>query len=164
VTGATVWHINADEPDILDYDTSFKPPEQAALYAPDAYRSSDHDPVIVGLDLAAYDFDGLYPPIDPSDLNVVKAGSTVPVKFSLGGDYGLDVLFEPPQVFDCGNWPLGASADAETPGRSMLSYDPTADQYNFTWKTSRSWTGSCKTLEVTLADGTYVTASFDFVR
>ena len=49
VTGATVWHINADEPDILDYDVSFKQDAQDALYAPDAYRSSDHDPVLVGL-------------------------------------------------------------------------------------------------------------------
>jgi hypothetical protein len=51
VTGTTVWHINADEPDILDYDTSFKKPAQAALYEPNEFRSSDHDPVIVGLDL-----------------------------------------------------------------------------------------------------------------
>jgi hypothetical protein len=51
VTGATAWHINADEPDLLDYDTTFKSPTQDALFAPDPYRSSDHDPVIVGLDL-----------------------------------------------------------------------------------------------------------------
>lgn len=51
VTGATVWHINADEPDILDYDTSFKQDPQDELYAPTPYRSSDHDPVLVGLDL-----------------------------------------------------------------------------------------------------------------
>jgi uncharacterized protein len=50
VTGATVWHINADEPDILDYDMTFKQAPQAALYEPNAYRSSDHDAVIVGLD------------------------------------------------------------------------------------------------------------------
>jgi predicted extracellular nuclease len=49
VTGATVWHINADEPDLIDYDMSFKLDAQDALWAPDAYRSSDHDPVIVGL-------------------------------------------------------------------------------------------------------------------
>lgn len=49
IAGAAVWHINADEPDILDYDTSYKSPAQAALYAADAYRSSDHDPVLVGL-------------------------------------------------------------------------------------------------------------------
>jgi hypothetical protein len=51
VTGATAWHINADEPDLLDYDTTFKSPAQDALFAPDPFRSSDHDPVIVGLDL-----------------------------------------------------------------------------------------------------------------
>jgi predicted extracellular nuclease len=53
VTGATEWHINADEPDLLDYDTSFKPPAQDAIYEPNEYRSSDHDPVVVGLQLAS---------------------------------------------------------------------------------------------------------------
>jgi predicted extracellular nuclease len=53
VTGAAEWHINADEPDVLDYDTSFKPPAQDALYEADAYRTSDHDPVMVGLELDA---------------------------------------------------------------------------------------------------------------
>jgi len=51
VTGAADWHINADEPDLLDYDTSFKPPAQDAMNEPNAYRASDHDPVVVGLNL-----------------------------------------------------------------------------------------------------------------
>jgi hypothetical protein len=51
VAGTTIWHINADEPDLIDYDTSFKQPAQDALFEPNAYRSSDHDPVLVGLDL-----------------------------------------------------------------------------------------------------------------
>ena len=51
VTGTTTWHINADEPDLIDYDTSFKKPAQDALYAPDPFRASDHDPVIIGLNL-----------------------------------------------------------------------------------------------------------------
>ena len=51
VTGTAVWHINADEPDILDYDSSYKKTGQAALYEANPYRSSDHDPVIIGLDL-----------------------------------------------------------------------------------------------------------------
>jgi predicted extracellular nuclease len=53
VTGAAEWHINADEPDVLDYDTSNKPPAQAALHEPNQYRTSDHDPVLVGLELNA---------------------------------------------------------------------------------------------------------------
>ncbi|RPI83477.1 MAG: ExeM/NucH family extracellular endonuclease, partial [Chloroflexi bacterium] len=54
VTGTTIWHINSDEPDLIDYDTTFKLPAQDALYAPDPYRSSDHDPVIVGLNLTGF--------------------------------------------------------------------------------------------------------------
>jgi predicted extracellular nuclease len=57
VTGANELHINADEPDILDYDTSFKQAPQDALYEPNAYRASDHDPVLVGLDLGEDDPD-----------------------------------------------------------------------------------------------------------
>jgi predicted extracellular nuclease len=52
VTGATAWHINADEPDILDYDTSYKKAAQDALFEENPYRASDHDPVIVGLRLS----------------------------------------------------------------------------------------------------------------
>jgi predicted extracellular nuclease len=45
VTGAAFWHINADEPRALDYNNFNQP----ALYNPDPYRSSDHDPVLVGI-------------------------------------------------------------------------------------------------------------------
>lgn len=55
---ATVWAGNADEPPVLGYEAAFKTPAQiAGLYAPDAYRSSDHDPVVV--DLALPEPDGL---------------------------------------------------------------------------------------------------------
>ncbi|MEV4255637.1 ExeM/NucH family extracellular endonuclease [Spirillospora sp. NPDC049652] len=48
VTGAAIWHINADEPLAEGYPTKYNPPY---LYHPDAYRSSDHDPVVIGLNL-----------------------------------------------------------------------------------------------------------------
>ncbi len=52
VSGAAKWHINADEPNVLDYNTNFKSAGQINnLYNPDAFRSSDHDPVVVGLNL-----------------------------------------------------------------------------------------------------------------
>lgn len=53
VTGATDWHINADESDVYDYDTSFKPASQQAIYEENAYRTADHDPVLIGLNLTA---------------------------------------------------------------------------------------------------------------
>jgi uncharacterized protein len=56
ITGAAAWNINADEVPAIDYLLSgngrFRTAEVAELYYdPSAFRSSDHDPVIVGLDL-----------------------------------------------------------------------------------------------------------------
>jgi predicted extracellular nuclease len=53
IVGVKPWPINSDEPSIIDYNTEYKatgsyPPD---LYAPDAYRASDHDPIVIGLDL-----------------------------------------------------------------------------------------------------------------
>lgn len=42
------WHINTDEPSVIDYNTEYKSQD---FYTNSAYRSSDHDPVIVGLNL-----------------------------------------------------------------------------------------------------------------
>lgn len=50
VTDVTEYHINADEPSVLDFNTEFKSAGQvASLYAPDEFRVSDHDPIVVGL-------------------------------------------------------------------------------------------------------------------
>ncbi|MBD1864953.1 MULTISPECIES: ExeM/NucH family extracellular endonuclease [Trichocoleus] len=82
VTGATEWHINTDEPRILDYNQEFNP---AGLYEPTPYRSSDHDPVLVGAELA-------------SALNVVNGGngedtlSGTSGRDELNGDNGNDTL------------------------------------------------------------------------
>jgi predicted extracellular nuclease len=62
VTGATEWHINADEPDLLDYDMTFKQPAQDALFEPNEFRSSDHDAVRVGIESC----DEIAPTIDVS--------------------------------------------------------------------------------------------------
>ncbi len=48
VAGAAEWHNNADEPEAIDYNLENKPQD---LYADNAYRASDHDPVIVSLNL-----------------------------------------------------------------------------------------------------------------
>ncbi|KAF0808456.1 extracellular nuclease [Alcanivorax xiamenensis] len=52
ILGAGEWHINADEPRALDYNTEYKSDDQiGSFYAADAYRASDHDPVWVDLAL-----------------------------------------------------------------------------------------------------------------
>jgi LPXTG-site transpeptidase (sortase) family protein len=48
-SGVQEWHINADEPVVLDYNTNYKSPAQlTSLYDTSFYRVSDHDPVVVG--------------------------------------------------------------------------------------------------------------------
>jgi hypothetical protein len=166
VTGAADWHINSDEPDLLDYDTTFKPTEQEAIYEPNAYRSSDHDPVIVGLNLLSYGFNGFLPPVDnPPVTNTAKAGQTIPIKFALAEDFGLDVLFGTPTAttFTCDS---GASTDqiesTSTAGDGGLIYDPVTGEYTYEWKTDKGWANTCRTFTLTLDDGTYRKADFHF--
>ncbi len=47
VTGVTEWHVNAEEPGLLDYSSRFTNP---AFFNDDVFRASDHDPLILGLD------------------------------------------------------------------------------------------------------------------
>jgi hypothetical protein len=166
VTGATAWHINADEPDLIDYDTSFKKAAQDAIYAPDPYRSSDHDPMISGLDLLHYDFTGFFRPIDNvPELNKAKAGSSVSVKFSLSGYFGLEIFapgYPRSHEIDCETGSPGTGAETMTAGGSSLSYDEETDQYNYVWKTEKEWASSCRQLIVQLNDGSYHYANFQF--
>ncbi|HEY0953252.1 MAG TPA: ExeM/NucH family extracellular endonuclease [Roseateles sp.] len=50
VTGATSWHINADEPEWIDYNTEDKATGND-WYQPNLFRASDHDPMLIGLNL-----------------------------------------------------------------------------------------------------------------
>lgn len=47
VTGAAEWHINADEPDLLSYNSAFNNPN---FYEDSQFAASDHDPLIIGID------------------------------------------------------------------------------------------------------------------
>lgn len=49
VAGVAEWHVNADEPEVIDYNIDAAKPQD--LYNALPYRASDHDPVVVSLDL-----------------------------------------------------------------------------------------------------------------
>jgi predicted extracellular nuclease len=55
VSGVTEWHINADEPLLIDYNLEFKQPAcptcSPDYYTASPYRASDHDPIVIGLNL-----------------------------------------------------------------------------------------------------------------
>ncbi|HWJ83969.1 MAG TPA: 5'-nucleotidase C-terminal domain-containing protein, partial [Cellulomonas sp.] len=60
-TGADIWEINAEESIALEYSRYNY--HGTLFYAPDEYRSSDHDPVVVGLTAST-------PPVDLTFLNI----------------------------------------------------------------------------------------------
>jgi hypothetical protein len=105
-----------------------------------------------------YNFTGFSQPVDNTPtLNVAKAGSAIPVKFSLGGDQGLNI-FQPgyPRVttVSCNtSAPTDAIETTVTASSNSLQYDPTADQYTYVWKTNSAWAGTCVQFDLGLNDG-----------
>jgi hypothetical protein len=90
VTGAGKWHINADEPIVKDYNQEFNP---AYMYSPDAFRSSDHDPLLVGLKLYSP-----VPPVvsitNPAHGATFEAGSNITIQASASDAGGTIVKVE----------------------------------------------------------------------
>jgi hypothetical protein len=119
-----------------------------------------------------YAWTGFFQPVDnPGVFNKVKIGSTVPVKFSLGGNQGLSIFFSSayPQVskpITCGVNPAVDTLEeyAPTGTNSGLKYDATANQYIYNWKTDGYKAGECRSLIVKLADGSVKTANFTFFK
>src|SRR5262249_9553047 len=103
---------------------------------------------------------------NPPVINSANAGSAIPIKFSLGGDYGLNIFatgYPVSQQIAC----VGSASTSEieqtvTAGSSSLSYDAAAEQYIYVWKTEKSWEGTCRKLIVKLNDGSDHVAFFKF--
>jgi sugar lactone lactonase YvrE len=114
-----------------------------------------------------YNFAGFFQPISNLPVvNTVNAGRAIPVKFSLGGNKGLNI-FAPNSPssgpITCNSSdPATNLQDTVTAGGSSLSYDAASDQYVYVWKTNSSWAGTCRQLVVRLNDGSIHRANFKF--
>ena len=114
-----------------------------------------------------YRFAGFFQPVDnPALVNQAKAGSAIPVKFSLGGDQGLGILQGGAPTsggYACGS-PVGEDLIEETAseGSAGLTYDAATGQYKYVWKTNKAWAGGCRKLVLALMDGTKHEALFHF--
>lgn len=115
-----------------------------------------------------YEFSGFFRPVDNRPtVNLVKAGQAIPLKFSLGGDFGLDVLVPgSPSVgaFACGSPDLDPIEWTASASDAGLRYDFATGQYIFVWKTSEAWAGTCQRLTFEFNDGSVQTADFKFTR
>jgi hypothetical protein len=124
-----------------------------------------NDVWVLGNATASYEFTGFFSPVDnPPTINSVKAGQGVSVRFSLGGDQGLDIFasgYPKSQTVTCDpDAQVDGVESTVTAGSSSLSYDAATDTYSYTWKTSKSWAGTCRQLVVKLDDGSVHRATF----
>jgi hypothetical protein len=95
-------------------------------------------------------------------LNDLRAGDSAPLKFSLGADYGLDVVTDATQrqvACDSGA-PLGAA----TPAGGSLTYNAQLARYLYAWSSQKASAGTCRSVTLTLRDGTQHEADFRLVN
>jgi hypothetical protein len=95
-----------------------------------------------------------------SGTNAAKAGSNVPIKFSLGGDFGLAIFQAGSPASQQVNCTTGAPTGPLQPLNGTLTL--TDLQYQYNWKTNKAWAGTCRQLVVSLIDNTTHTATFQF--
>jgi predicted extracellular nuclease len=158
VTGAAEWHINADEPVALDYNTEFNQP---LLYQPGAFRSSDHDPVIVGLDLQ---------PVRNVDIdirpffhrNLVIPGSNMPVGVAILSEDGFDAT-----SVDIATVRFGPAGAAPSPQSVFVDVDRDGLKDSVLFFRTRDTGIGCDDTEASLAgftfDGTKISGTDDIV-
>ena len=118
-------------------------------------------------DPLTYQFGGFFSPVDNMPtVNSVKAGASIPVKFSLTGDRGLAVIastYPLSQEVSCSSTaPVDGIEETAAPGAATLSYDAVTDRYTYVWKTSKPWAGRCRQFVLKTADGAIHRAAFKF--
>jgi len=116
-----------------------------------------------------YRFSGFFQPVDTlPTLNAVKAGQAIPIKWSLSGNHGLNILAagspKSERIACDSSLPVDGIEEMVTVEASGLSYDASIDQYRYVWKTDKAWAGTCRQFVLQLADGTYHRTNFTFTR
>ncbi len=114
-----------------------------------------------------YQFVGFFQPVDNlPTLNVAPAGSAISVKFSLSGNQGFAIFaagYPSSSPIQCDTSdPSAVIEETVNAGGNSLSYNATADQYSYIWKTDRAWKGTCRMLVVKFNDDSQCLAKFRF--
>jgi TolB protein len=105
-----------------------------------------------------YPFTGFFAPIAPGRMTQVRPGDSVPLKFSLGADYGLDALTDATATpIDC---TTETAVGPVAPATGPFTYNASIDRYMKVWSTEKSIAGSCYAVVLSLRDGTRHEAHF----
>lgn len=147
ITGVAPWHINADEIPVFDYnddvrdggnESSFERESTSLpIYEPNAYRASDHDPVLVGLDVC----DEIAPQFDEVSLspNVLWPPNhkyvTVEATVAVSDNFDPNPTITLVDVFS--NEPDNGLGDGDTPNDIVI-----IDDFTFNLRAERSGNGT----------------------
>lgn len=117
--------------------------------------------------ISRFAFSGFLQPVDNMPtVNITTAGQAVPVKFSLGGNYGLNIFaagYPASSPIPCDATEAGSTIEETvTAGGSTLTYDAATGRYSYVWKTDKAWKETCRIFVVRLVDGSQYMAKFRF--
>lgn len=152
-------------PKLLHYDNGNWVEVTSGTKPPDLVCGKvDHLSPFAAAFVPSYTVTGPFQPVDAyPTVNSSTAGRTVPVKFSLGGNFGLDVLASGYPKFESAPCGGGATDEIETTSNGEgLVYDAGSKTYTYHWKTSKSWAGRCGTLRILFGNGQELKANFKF--
>lgn len=155
---AVKWAINAEEPEVLDYNVEFKSlDQQASFYAPTAYRSSDHNPILLGLNFGgrAPSFSGV-----PANAQAVVVGQAADLADVAVADADSPVVTL--SIVASGGQVLGLEdADAAQPGIQLRGSPEQVSQQLRAAMYMASVAGPAS-LQLSVSDGVHaaVTASY----
>ena len=100
--------------------------------------------------------------------NTVKAGSAIPLKLNLTGNWDLGVLNPANPQAAAVACPKAMTTDlleeTVSAASNSFNYDATAEHCNYLWKTQSTFAGKCYKLDVRLNDGTSHVACFNFTK
>jgi len=152
-------------PVVYANNTSVGTATASAVYPGDANHLGSNGSATFAIE--AWKLNGFYKPVDMGTavLNIVKGGSTVPLKFTvLAGTTevtDLAMLGASFVVKGVSCDPTDATSDdlLATTGGTALRYDASAHQWIQNWQTPKTG-GKCYTVVVTTADGSQLSAQF----
>jgi hypothetical protein len=117
--------------------------------------------------VSTYTFSGFFTPVNNRPTrNGAGPGTAIPVHFSLGGDFGLDIFavgYPKVRTINCTTGgALDVIEETVTAGSSSLHYMPGTNTYTYVWKTAKSWAESCRELVLVFNDTSRTAATFTF--
>jgi hypothetical protein len=113
-----------------------------------------------------YSFTGFYSPVaNAPKVNTIKAGAAEALSFSLNGNHGTAILahgFPESATVSCAHPTQITGKVSATSG--SLSYSTKTKRYTYTWKTTKTYAGTCRGIDVRLNDNTDHYALFHFTK